>query len=244
MVKIESSADIGAKQDELSQDELRRFNRAFERFLEDTRSLDTESVVEKLAEYGPEILATAEVAKHELQGSFDGQSPNSNNFGMDIIHPGYFGYDDWDDMPSLTGGSVSDWIDNGTPTNLSSSTGFANPLAIGEAATHIILGYGSYAADPVVSRIKWEKNQEPEAAVTTEDSFRNTDLRIQWLDTPFVLQPNDDFAARVFAGGEVGDTYEDAVYPLGVSFIETQHLRELDPANMAGSSENNIVVEQ
>lgn len=245
MVKIESSADIGAKQDPLSQDELRRFNRAFERFLEDTRTLDTEVLVEKFTEYGQEILATAEVAKHELQGSFDGQSPSSNSFGMDTVHPGYFGYDDWDDMPTLTGGAANDWIDNDTPTNLAGGAGgFANPLGIGDPVVHVILGFGSYAADPVVSRIKWEKNEEPEAAVTTENNFRNSDLRIQWLDTPFVLQPQDDFAARVFAGGEAGTNYEDAVYPLGISFLEADAYRNLDPANMAGTSNANIVVEQ
>jgi hypothetical protein len=67
---------------------------------------------------------------------------------------------------------------------------------------------------------------------------------VSWIDTPVILQPDDDYAARVYAGGENGESYEDALYPVGVSFIEARSGRELDPAQMAGQSEQNIVVQQ
>lgn len=219
---------------------------AYRRSLRDVRSDGTTPLVDQVMEYEDEIMAAAEVANYHLNGSFDGQSPNSNNFGIDAIHPGYFGYDDWDDMPSLTGGTVADWIDSATPTNLGGAGGggFADPMGVGDPAVHVILGFGSYAPDPVVNRIKWEKNNEPEAAVNTEDVFRNSDTRIKFLDTPVVLSPQDDFAARVFPGGEVGTTYSDAVYPFGLTFLEAREFRLLDPASMSGTDESNVAVQQ
>lgn len=242
MVKRERVNEIGAQLGALDSQETAEFNRGIKRFLEDTRTLDTEATLEKLLSYKQEIQTAVEVAKDELQGSFDGQFPASNNFGMSRIDPGYFGYDDWDDAPTFTGGSASDWIDNDTPTNMSGgSSGFSNPLRVGDPAVHLVLGIGSYAEDPVTSRVKWEKNGDPYAAVQTEDEFRNTDVRMKWLDTPVILQPQDEFAARVFAGGEVSSSYEDAPYLWGLSFVESKKLRLLDRADMAGTSENDVV---
>lgn len=244
MPKIETSGDIGAKMEELSNREEQRLRQSFERSLEDVRSDATEVIRRKMFEYFDEVQVAAQVARAELSGSFDGQSPNSGNFGLDTINPGYLGYDDWDDMPTVTGGQEFDWLDDDTPTNLNSgSSGFANPLRVGDSAVHIILGFGSYANNPVTTRIKEEKNDNPNPAVTTEDVFRNTDLRIKWLDTPTILQPDDTYAVRGFAGAEVGETYEEALYPVGLTFLEAQAYRILDPADMAGTDSSNIVVE-
>lgn len=247
MPKAETLGDIGAKRNNLSNEESSALERAFERSLEDTRIQGEEVVLRKMREYSSEIEIAAQVAKSELSGSFDGQAPSSGNFGLDTIHPGYFGYDDWDAIPDLTGGDVNDWLDSHTPSNLASGSGgnsFADPLGVGDHAVHVIVGFGSYSADPVVTRIKQEKNDNPFPAVTTEDAFRNTDLRVKWLDTPVVLQPDDDYSARVFCGGEVGNTYSEAVYPLGLTFLEARAYRILDPASMAGTDQSNIVVQR
>lgn len=246
MPKASNIAGINAKRDQLGGDETTALDRALSRSLVDTRADGSHVVVSQFKNFRDEIETAAEIAKHELNGEFEGQSPSSGSFGVTEIHPGYFGYDSWDDMPALTGGDTSDWLDSSTPTNLSGAGGggYSDPLGVGDPVTHIILGFGSYAPDPAVSRIKWEKNEQPEVAVQTEDSFRNTDLRVQWLDTPVILQPQDDFAARVYAGGEVGSTYEDAVYPIGLSFMEARAGRTLDPANMAGTDVSNVVVQQ
>jgi len=244
MPKANSASDIGAKKNPLSEDEDDLLQMSFDRSLEDTRSEDTEVLREKFQEYYDEIEIVAQIAKAELSGSFDGQSPESGNFGLDTIHPGYFGYNDWDNVPDVTGGSAFDWIDDGTPDNLNSgSTGFGAPVTIGEPAVHVILGFGSYAPDPVTNRIKEEKNDNPLPAVTTEDSFRNTDLRIKWKDSPTVLQPDDTYSVRGFAGGEDGETYAEALYPIGLTFLEAKKYRVLDPADMAGSSDSDVVVE-
>lgn len=244
MPKARSNRDIGAKRDQLSPEEQDTLDLAFQRSLEDTRALDTEVVRDKIEEYNEEIEVAAEIANHELNGMFDGQSPESGNFGLDKIHPGYFGYDSWDDMPSVTGGDLFNWIDQDTPSNLSGGvTGFDGPLTVGDAAVHIILGFGSYADDPVVSRIKERKNDNPYSAITTEDAFRNTDIRVKWLDTPRILKPDDTYAVRGYASGEVGTSYEDAIYPIGLTFLEARKYRLLEPSEMAGTDESNIVVE-
>lgn len=238
--KAESPSDISAKRAPLGDSAEDELEISVARSLDDTRALGASPLKDKIEEYMGEIRAAAEVANYHLNGEFDGQSPESGNFGLDLIHPGYFGYDDWDNMPTLTGGSASDWIDSDTPDNLASGTsGFDGPAEIGDPAVHVILGYGSYAESPVVTRIKEEKNNNPYTAVTTEDAFRKNDLRIKWLDTPRVLSPQDTFAARVFAG----EDGEDALYPFGVSFLESRKYRILDPADMAGSNETDIVVE-
>lgn len=247
MPKTENVSASGVKRSQLSGEEETKLNNALKRSFEDTRALNTRSILDKILEYQTEIEFAAEVAKRKLDGSFDGGAPESGNFGIDQIHPGYFGYDDWDSMPDVTGGEASDWLDSHSPTNLNSGStndSFGDPLGVGDPVTHLILGFGSYAPDPVVSKIKFEKNDQPEPTVSTETAFRNTDLRVQWLDTPQLLQPRDDFSAKVFAGGEEGQTYSEAVYPIGVSFVEAKALRQLDPANMAGTDEANIVVEQ
>jgi len=244
MPKVESVANISAKTEELSDQEEARLRASFDRSLEDLRSEGTEPILGKLREYYDEVLVAAQIARHELAGSFDGQAPSSGNFGIDMIHPGYFGYDAWDDMPTVTGGSAYDWLDDDTPSNLASGgSGFGNPLKVGDNVVHIILGFGSYASDPVTSRLKEEKNDSPNPAITTEEAFRNTDLRMKFLDTPTILQPDDTYAVRGYAGGEVGETYEEAVYPIGLSFLEAQEYRILDPADMAGTDTGNIVVE-
>jgi len=246
MPKTENTAGVNATRVQLDGSEENALQRALNRSLVDLRSEGSHSIVSQVRNYENEIQTAAEIAKHELSGTFEGQSPSSGSFGISQIHPGFFGYDSWDDMPWLTGCDSANWLDSSTPSNLNGAGGggFADPLGVGEPVTHIILGFGSYAADPVVSRIKWEKNEQPEVAVQTEDAFRNTDLRVKWLDTPVILQPNDDFAARVFAGGEAGSQYYDAVYPIGHSFIEARSGRILDPAQMAGQDESNIVVQQ
>lgn len=244
MPKVNTSADVGAKTENLSDPEMDLLKQSFDRSLEDTRSEDTEVIREKMQEYFNEIHLAAKVARYELSGSFDGQAPESGNFGITTIHPGYLGYNDWDSLGAVSGQSAFDWIDDDTPDNLNSgSSGFANPITVGEPVVHAILGFASYAPDPVTTRIKEEKNDNPVPAINTEDAFRNTDLRIAWRDTVQILQPDDTYAARGYAGGETGSTYNEAIYPIGVSFIEAKKARILDPADMAGTSDSDVVVE-
>jgi len=246
MPKVSTRSSVDAKTENLSSDEADKLQDSLQRSLEDTRVEDTEVLREKITEYVGEIMLAAEVARADLSGSFDGQSPSSGNFGIDLIHPGYLGYDDWDTMPDVTGGSTFDWLDDNTPDNLNAgggAGGFSDPLKVGDPAVHIILGFGSYASDPVTSRVKEQKNDNPCPAVNTEDMFRNTDLRIKWKDTPVILQPSDTYAVRGYAGGETGTNYAEALYPVGLTFLEADKYRLLDPLDMAGTSDNDVLIE-
>ncbi len=239
MPKVDSPSRNGVERAELSVDEKEKLNLAVARGFEDTRSLDTQTVVQKLTDYDEEIRETAEIAKAQFDQTFDGTAPTSGNFGIDHIHSGYFGWDSWDNLPSLASGETQTWLDNSVPDNLDGVGGVDGPLTVGEPAVHLICGIGSYAESPKVTRVNWRLNDQPRPSISTEQNFRNTDLRVKWLDTPVVLKEQDDIYAQVYSdqGGE------DALYPVGFSFVRSKDMRQLDPATMAGSDTSNIVVE-
>lgn len=239
MPKVDSPARNGIERAELSDSEKEKLNLAVSRGLEDTRALDTQTVVQKLLDYTEEIREAAEIAKAQYDKSFDGLAPTSGSFGLDHIHSGYFGYDSWDNIPELSAGETQVWLDNSVPDNLDGDGGIDNPVTVGENACHLICGVGSYAESPKVSRLNWRLNDQPRPSITTEQNFRNTDLRVQWLDTPVVLKDDDDVYAEVYADQDGTD----APYLVGLSFVEAKEMRLLDPSQMAGADSSNIVVE-
>ena len=239
MPKVDSPARSGVERATLSEDEVNKLDLAVKRGLEDVRALDTQTVVQKLLDYRAEIKEAAEIAKAEFDQTFDGMSPQSGNFGLDTIHQGYFGWNSWDNLPTLSAGSTQTWLDNSVPDNVNGSGGVNNPLSVGEPAVHIITAIGSYAQSPKISRVRWRLNDQPRPAVSTDHVFQNTDLRMKWLDTPIVVKEDDDIYAEVYSD----EDGEDAPYLFGLSFIQAKSLRELDPANMAGTDTSNIVVE-
>lgn len=239
MPKVDSPARNGIERAELSEEEKSKLNLAVSRGLEDTRALDTQTVVQKLLDYTEEIREAAEIAKAQYDQSFDGLAPTSGSFGLDTIHSGYFGYDSWDNLPELTAGETQVWLDNSVPDNLDGVGGVEGPASVGEKAVHLVCGVGSYAESPKISRMNWRLNDQPRPSITTEQFFRNTDLRVKWLDTPIVLKEDDDVYAEVYAdqGGM------DAPYLVGLSFLKSKPMRILDPVQMAGTDSNNIVSE-
>lgn len=239
MPKVDTPSQTGLQMADLSNEEQTALERAFERGLEDVRSEENEVLNDKLREYRAEVMQTAKVAKATFSKHFDGQSPESGSFGIDRIHSGYFGYDSWANCPDATAGEVTTWLDNATPDNLGGPGGVDNPLTVGEPVVHLIAGVGSYAQNPKATRLRFRLNDQPRAAISTEMEFFNTDLRAKFFDTPILLKDDDDLFAQ-FYGDETGN---EALYPIGVTFIEAKDYRELDPSNMAGANSDNIVVE-
>lgn len=246
MPAIDSPAQNGVERATLSDSEEDLLKLAVQRGFEDTRELDTQVKVQKLLDYSEELFESAEIAKAQLDRTFDGMSPSSGNFGIDEIHSGYFGWNSWYNLPEFEEGEdgyveepVQDWIDNAAPDNLDGVGGVEGPATVGENVVHLITGVGSLAEDPVISRINWRLNDQPRPAINTEYAFKETDLQIKWLDTPVVLKDSDDIYAQVYAD-EAG---YDAPYLVGFSFIEHKDYRILDPAQMAGESDSNIIVE-
>lgn len=246
MPQVDSPAQNGVERATLSDSEEDILELSVQRGFEDTRELDTQVKVQKLLDYSEELLESAEIAKAQLDRTFDGMSPSSGNFGVDEIHSGYFGWNSWHNLPEFEEDDddgieepVQDWIDNSAPDNLDGSGGVDGPATIGDNAVHLICGVGSFSDDPVISRINWRLNDQPRPAINTEYAFKETDLQIKWLDTPVVLKDSDDIYAQVYAD-EPG---KDAPYLVGFSFLEHKDMRYLEPEQMAGESDSNIVVE-
>jgi hypothetical protein len=209
--------------------ELGRLGTAFERSFEDTRVMDTEVFRGKLQEYINEIILAAQAAKAQYSKTFGGTQPDSSQFGVSLQYPGYFGWNDWDNLGNVSQGTFS-WLDSDVPDNAS---GAANePLTIGENAVHLVVGFGSYNPSPVTSAIRLRLNDKPRTRITTEQAFRETDLQIKWLDTPYLLKEDDDVLAEGYAAQEG----QEALYPVTVSFLEEKPFRLINPAEMAGDT--------
>jgi len=167
-------------------------------------------------------------------------SKNPGTFIPRRINSGFFGYDSWWNMPSLTAGQLNYWIDDTTPDNLSDS-GY-NEITVGRPAVHLILYVRSYAKSPSVEIIEFTKNGSKLPAVDTTEEFYGSELKIKELDTPILLvggTQNDKFKARVFTGYGTSDV----LALCGVSFLTRKAASIYDPAEMAGSSIEYIVMQ-
>lgn len=221
----------------LNGDEVDRLQLALERGLHDIRTEGTSIFQRKLMEYEEEIMEAASVAKEKFGKSFGGQAPSSTQFGIDRIHSGYFGYDSWSNCPDASAGSTQVWLDNSVPDNLSGSGGSANPLVIGEPVVHLVLGVGSYAENPKTGRVQFEFNETPKPCISTEVEFFNSDIPEKYLDSPFLLDKDD----QVFSEYYSPENGTEELYLQGITFIEQKDYRILDPSDMAGTNDEDIV---
>lgn len=243
MPQVDTPNDIDTDRETLSGKEEKLLQQSLDRSLEDTWTYDTEVIVEKIQEYRGEINQAAQIARAQFDQPLGGSNPKPGRFAVDRIFSGYFGWDSWENLGSLTAGTTNDWLDDDTPDNLGSgSSGLANPLKVGEEAVHVILGFGTYSDSPKVSRIDYELNESPRSCISTKWEFTRTDIQIKWLDSAIILPENALFAAQVYAD-VAGNDYP---YPVGLSFIESRASQEADPANMTDDTQNtsdNIVAQ-
>lgn len=243
MASYDTPNDVSTDSQTLSKDESDALQLAFERGLEDTRTLDTEAVREKLEEYSEEIGVAASIARAQFNQQFGGLNPSEGKFAVSRIHSGYFGYDSWENLPTLASGQVNDWIDSDSTDNLSSgSTGFAGPVKVGEQAVHIIMGFSTYHDSPKTSAIEYEVNESPRPSLKTKYEFTQTDLQTKWLDRPVILPENSLFAARIYA--DVGG--DDFVRLEGLTFLTYRASQVTLPSDMTddtGSTDDNIVAQ-
>lgn len=241
--EVDTPNDVDVDRQNLSSEEEGVLDRVFERGLEDTRDVNTQTVLEKFEEYRSEIQMGAEIARAQFGQKLGGLNPSSGRFAVTRLNSGYFGWNSWENVGSLTGETLNQWLDDNTPDNLNSgSGGFTSPLKVGEEAVHVILGFGTYHDSPKVSSIKPEVNEEPRPAIQVKYEWTKTDTQIKWLDRPIILPENALFAAQLYAdnGGE------DFPYPVGVSFVENRAAQLADPANMTDdtqSASDNIVAQ-
>lgn len=244
MVKVTAGQQGGLEEAPLSREERKLFvveednkqvpGPVFNRGLEDTRTEGSGELLDKIYEYRQEIMKAAQVAKSQFGKDFAGQTSDSdNNFVIDRIWSGYFGFDGWDDLTDYTQG-VNNWIDQSNPTNLSGAGGTA--LTVGDAVVHLVLGIGTYHTSPVNTRVRFTLNDIPKTSISLEEEFRETDMQIKWLDAPILLQENDDVLAETW----VPSSGSDELYLEGITFVENKFARELDPANVTNDSTNDV----
>lgn len=223
----------------LANNEQSVLDMAFQRSLEDTRALDTETIVEKFREYRNEIEFAASVAKAQMDQQIGGQITTPNKVAVTKIEPEYFGYDDWDNVPDASADTTSIWLDSDVPDNVTGSGG--EPAIVGDEAVHLILGMGTYSENEHARSFLYQLDRNLKTAVKAEDAFRNTDLMIQWMDQPFLLYEDREVYGE-FYSAFAGDT---AFRPVGVSFIDGKKARNVDPDTFTGTQvAGNVLVEQ
>lgn len=246
MANVDIPDEVATARDQLSGKERTLLDNFFERGAEDTRSRDTETVVEKLLEYRDEIETAAEIAKNQFSQPLGGMNPDSGEFAVRRPQAGFFGFDSWEgQLTSLTAGAVVDWIDDFNADNLGGTDpgdSFGSPLKVGDEAVHVITGVGTYSSSPKINSVEWEVNEEPRSIVQTKYEWTLTDVGIKWLDRALILPENALFEAKVFPD-VAGD---DAPFLTGVSYIKHRASQIQDPANMTDdttSTSDNIVAQ-
>lgn len=241
---------LGLVVKELSDTELKRFGRAFERQF--VLQYTERQIVDLYLRHQGEALLGAMVAKEQMDAEIDGEQPGSGKIGGPLpIRACWLGIgDDWEDILGIYGGaqgywstgSPQNWIHSGT-TLMGGTAG--NPVKIGENAVHVIFGIGSLHASPKIESVKFEINgKEKPTILTFWQQKMPFSLRVKELDNAFVWKKGDTILGKVFISGAFGDAVTQVVdypYLIGVSFIKEPQLRLHDPSEIPGTVQNIIL---
>lgn len=214
--------------------ELDMFRRSFERqFVLHEKYRE---VVDMYMRHRVELLMGAMVATKQLKKRFDGERPDAGKFGMIEIRAGFLGIgDDWEDNPSITGGSLQNWIHSGT-TLMAGTSG--NAVKIGENAVHIIIAIGDYELDPKIESIQLTLDGKPKPGIYCKRPMLLSDYGIKELDVAFILKYGTTVLGKIFQK-KTGTSYP---YFLGASFVPENILREyVDVANLPGTTPDVIL---
>jgi len=214
--------------------ELDKFRRSFERqFVLGEKYRD---VVDIYMRHRIEILMGVMVATKQMSKRFDGERPEAGKFGMVEIRAGFLGIgDDWDSNPSVTGGSLQNWIHSGT-TLMAGSSG--NAVKIGENAVHILIGIGEYYPDPKIESVQFTIDGKPKPGIVTKRAMFFTDYSVKELDVAFIFKKATTVLGKIFQR-LTGTSYP---YLLGASFVPENVLREYaDVATLPGTTADVIL---
>jgi len=209
MAQVDTPNDIAPDRENLGGEEQRKLELAFERGLEDTRTLDTETVREKFQEYQEEIQQGAMIARAQFDQQFGGLNPSEGRFALSRISSGFFGYDSWENVGSLSGGGINDWIDDDTVSG--------GTLAGLEALTDFEVIY-----DPErIAEAMLRENYLPPSAFGGNRASPDYDLRervFEFLDLPKRLgsaeSPEAEKAIREALAETAGVDRDDTEEPL------------------------------
>lgn len=249
---VEVGKDLGLMTVNLTEKELIRFGRSFERQF--IRNLPERQSVDIHLRHLPEALLGALIAKEQMDQEIDGEVPASNKIGGPYpIRAAWLGVgDDWEDLLGIYGGTqnswttgaVANWIHSGT--SLLGGTG-GNAVRILENAVHIIYGLYSVHASPKIESVQFTidgKTKPPQYLHWAQKCNPGKGQFIKELDSCYILKKDTTFRAQVFISNAFGAAAEFQVdYPalFGVSYVKEPPLRErFDPAGLPGTVHNVI----
>lgn len=236
--------DLGVVTRDLSDKELIRFGRSFERQF--IRGYDVRQIVDLHVRHKSEALLGAMIAKEQMDAEIDSEQPASNKVGGPLaIEAQWFGVgDDWEDLASIYGtavaagqgfwtpGAPQDWIHSGT--FLMGGTD-GNAIRIGENAVHVIYGLASIHPSPKIESIQFTIDDKEKPKLLTffaQKQLPGAVRAVKELDNCYILNKDKTILAEVFMSDAFGATVTELVdYPVlfGVSYIKEPALRLLDP---------------
>jgi len=229
--------DLGVVVRELTDKELTRFGRAFERSF--MLPYQMREVRDIHVRHQGEALLGAMIAKEQMNAEIDGELPSSNKVGGPLpIRACWLGVgDDWEDILGIyaaaqgvwTTSAPQHWIHSGT-TLMAGTAG--NAIRIGENAVHVIYGIGNIHASPKAESVQFTIDAKDKPILQLHWAQKQPDaLRVKELDNAIILKKNTTFLAHIFYSGAFGaavTTVLDYPYLFGVSYIKEPQLRQHD----------------
>jgi len=231
--------NLGYTYDKLSDPELDKFGRSFERQF--VLAIKEREIIDLYQRHMEEILMGAMVATEQMDKRFDGERPESGKFGMVKPRAGFFGIgDDWDSVAAFATGSPQNWIHSGT--GLMAGT-VGNAIKVGENAVHTIVAIGSLHKIPKIESHQFTMDGKPKPIVLVREPQEFSDLRFKELDISFIWKKNTTVLGKVFIGDQLGVVASAADWPLllGASFVPEDVLRLHDVATLPGTVYNVVL---
>jgi hypothetical protein len=227
------ATDLGLLVEPLTDKEIQRWGRSFERQL--ILSYPEREISDLFQRRQAELLLGAMVAKKQMSAEIDGEMPGSGKVGGPlVIRAGFLGIgDDWEDASPFTTGSPQNWIHSGT-TLLGGTSG--NPIRIGENAVFSIVAIGSYHPSPKLESVKFTMDGKEKPVIITGFAQKKSDLKIKELDSAIILKENTTILGQVFFSAAFGSSVIDYPYLIGAAYIKEPQLRVHDPYSLVGTS--------
>jgi hypothetical protein len=239
------ASDLGVTTRDLTDKELVRFERAFQRQF--VRNYPERQVVDVYTRHRPECLLGAMIAKEQMDAEIDSEQPASNKIGGPLpIRACWLGIgDDWEDIRSIynaaqnawTTGSCQNWIHSGT---LLMGGTAGNAIRIGENAVHVIFGIDDSHPAPRVEVAQFTIDGKEKPILQLQFAQRvlpGAARPIRELDNVYVFKKDTTLKAEVMipeAFGAVSAYQTSFPRLIGVSYIKEPALRLQDPVTGAG----------
>jgi len=237
--------DLGIVTRDLTDKELTRFGRSFERQF--IRALPQREMRDIHMRHIKEALLGGMIAKEQMDAEIQGELPASNKIGGPLpIRACWLGIgDDWEDIYSIyntaqnawTTGSPQYWIHSGTLL-MGGTTG--NAIRIGENAVHVIYALASIHSSPKLDSVQFTIDGKLKPILycgwAQKVALGHTQ-RIKEFDNAIILKKDTTLLAEVFFSYAYGGPSAQVVdFPAlyGVSYIKEPALRVLDPVTGVG----------